>query len=684
MKKILSLALSGMMLLSSLAASVSAADAEPTKYTGDENNGWVQTVNAYALPTAPTFDFDAKGNPTSTTLKEKGVIDTAVWGEPTVVAKASEANTYASTAPNNNQLFVWEQAFEDKYKEDKKTATNTPDGAWSKLEYKLWLRWDNDNFYIAAEIKDPDGYSLLNGSASIWDGDALQFMIDPVGPNGVMKYADFNYDYTKTHFDWWTYKAPWSNQNCMLNLGVGDVTGLKRNRYQVVNMAATESGTIMNDPKSERGIKLNIVNANENTANPGVTVLTLALPWNEIVDTASFAGNLGLENFGAGYTLGMSATVLNAADPATNPGATGKWNSYLNWGSGVTGASMDTTAPWFPYVNPGSNAVVLSDKSALDNSVTVENMRQAAEVKPVEHVDQVMYFDLADGNNNLSAADVANSTYNAEAGFATAADFAICDLDPVDNTRSLVGYWIGSDYSVYAGYDITTKQFVLAQQDTSNGIKRDNIYKRSDKTYEWQVADEENSKPAEWGRLGLVQTGDTVKLYFNGELVLEDTNAIYGHDADGNWLLNRTLIMYNSAAAVVDNWVMASTDYNFLAGEEAKATTICFNYNFDTDDQGFNASPMRGLAEKLGVVRTPYDPENKEGVAYYADRSAVSVTPGEVNGDGKINAKDISDIMKHMLGKTPEGFIEAAADYNSDGSINAKDITAIMKAILNG
>lgn len=725
MKKILSLALAGMMLLSSLAASVSAADdpAEDGRYRGDKDNGWVTTVNAYALPVAPTFDIDPKKGPTNETLKAKGAVDTAIWGEPTVVAKATEANTHATATPNNNPLFAWEYSFEERYKEDKKNAVFTPGGTWSKLEYKLWLAWDNDYFYLAAEIKDPDGYSLQNGSASIWDGDALQFMIDPVGPNGVMKFADFDYDYTKTHFDWWTHKRPWSNLNCMLNLGVGDVPGLRNNRYQVVNLADSESGIVINDPRAGRDVKLNIVNADENTVNPGVTVMTLALPWNEIVDTASFAGNLSLENFGAGYALGMSATVLNAANPSKVPGETGKWNSYLNWGCGVTGASSDPTAPWFPYVNQGSNAVVLSDKSAVDNSVTVEGMRQSVPVKPLPDVDQILYADLASQNNNI-ATDVAykDSSYNTEAGFATAIDMAICELDPVDNTRSCVGFWLGTDYSVYAAYDVVNKQFVLAKHATDQGYDHDEIYKRSDKTYDWQIADKANNKPAEWGRFGVKQIGDTIELYFNGELVLTDTNPRYGHyittEADvtagsataagqtGDWLINRALIMYNTAGVAVDNWVFATPDYNWKTGDEAKATKINFNYSFDTNDQAYNASPLRSQADAAGMVRINYEPNtirqdpdgsDRASEAYYVAKAGTNPGPGpgpgpgpddiklgDVNGDKSINARDISAIMKAMLGNAPQGYNEKAADFNKDGTINARDISAIMKYILNG
>ena len=56
--------------------------------------------------------------------------------------------------------------------------------------------------------------------------------------------------------------------------------------------------------------------------------------------------------------------------------------------------------------------------------------------------------------------------------------------------------------------------------------------------------------------------------------------------------------------------------------------------------------------------------------------------PGDVNGDGALNAKDVVAIMKHLVGKTPEKFDEKLADYNGDGSVNAKDVVKLMKDII--
>lgn len=55
---------------------------------------------------------------------------------------------------------------------------------------------------------------------------------------------------------------------------------------------------------------------------------------------------------------------------------------------------------------------------------------------------------------------------------------------------------------------------------------------------------------------------------------------------------------------------------------------------------------------------------------------------GDANGDGKINAKDIIAVMRHMLGNTSAGFVESAADMDANGKINAKDIIAIMRKML--
>ena len=58
------------------------------------------------------------------------------------------------------------------------------------------------------------------------------------------------------------------------------------------------------------------------------------------------------------------------------------------------------------------------------------------------------------------------------------------------------------------------------------------------------------------------------------------------------------------------------------------------------------------------------------------------VVPGDFTGDGKVNAKDVTGLMKAIIKGEADG--NAAADFNLDGKVNAKDVIAIMKSIIKG
>lgn len=60
-----------------------------------------------------------------------------------------------------------------------------------------------------------------------------------------------------------------------------------------------------------------------------------------------------------------------------------------------------------------------------------------------------------------------------------------------------------------------------------------------------------------------------------------------------------------------------------------------------------------------------------------------AVMRGDVDGNGRLNAKDVSALMKYIVGTTPVGFIPVAADFDQNGKINAKDVAALMKEIVD-
>ncbi len=84
---------------------------------------------------------------------------------------------------------------------------------------------------------------------------------------------------------------------------------------------------------------------------------------------------------------------------------------------------------------------------------------------------------------------------------------------------------------------------------------------------------------------------------------------------------------------------------------------------------------VKGEAERKCAVCGEIETKEVEYVAYKL---------GDVNGDGKLNAKDATAILKKIVGKleNPIENFDLIADVNKDGKVNAKDATKILKTIV--
>jgi len=73
-----------------------------------------------------------------------------------------------------------------------------------------------------------------------------------------------------------------------------------------------------------------------------------------------------------------------------------------------------------------------------------------------------------------------------------------------------------------------------------------------------------------------------------------------------------------------------------------------------------------------------YDFVNRVYVGFLAGPCGVNDEwkNNDINGDGKLNARDVTVLMKGIVDKSAE------SDVNGDGKINARDVTTLMKAIM--
>jgi len=107
-------------------------------------------------------------------------------------------------------------------------------------------------------------------------------------------------------------------------------------------------------------------------------------------------------------------------------------------------------------------------------------------------------------------------------------------------------------------------------------------------------------------------------------------------------------------------------------------STVCdaVGHNFDTNFT-FDAQPS----------------ENETGIKSrhclrcdaVTDETVISYCLGDIDGDGKINVKDINNLKKFISGSVGENNLAFCnCDFNGDGKINAKDISAIKRFIALG
>ena len=311
MKKTITWVLLAAMLLSTVAMAIPANAWGDRVFTDD--------VIALLFTSPPTID---------------GYISEAEWGDVTVNVAKCDAATVESTSVVNNRFFYAKPGYDD-----------------TNLRYDLWLRWDAKYFYIGVKVRDPDGHSLRASRANTWNGDALEFRVDYLGPNSASMGFEFYFSDTEDG-------KPWECGAVLPDIMVGYAQIL--DGFTEVYDATNQTGLTAYDAPAKGAVKAVAAPAGE-TYSPdtqrGFTTYEIALPWNYvyynedgavILDTTRSADEAAWG--GIDRELGMSLAVYNA-----EAGQNG-YNSVLSWGSGIVEAQQKQA----PKTCGGSNGVLLS------------------------------------------------------------------------------------------------------------------------------------------------------------------------------------------------------------------------------------------------------------------------------------------------------------------------------------
>ncbi len=321
-----------------------------------------------------------------------GYISEAEWGAPTVLAEQDQAATAESEGPVPNRFFY------TNYYGDF-------DPEIHKLGYLLWLRWDEDCFYIGAKVYDPDGHALYNVKGDTWNGDALRVKIDPEGANAFCYGEEFYPEDSVDH-------KPWGSAGvCDLIFGYCLNAGGYKEIWDATK--GVDKTLASNSPITQhKGVVEAVIaragsNYSSDTQN-GITTYEIAIPWAYIdvyqplphryykwglMVKKDGDGNIIQGPDGAiGYEYGMSAAVYNASAISYPE----YFNSFLTWGSGVTGIQETDT---LYHTCAGSNAVILSGDRVSEDAAYDKNFDTYTYGGPVPPLAPQRYDDFIDMGN---------------------------------------------------------------------------------------------------------------------------------------------------------------------------------------------------------------------------------------------------------------------------------------------
>ena len=405
MKRSLSLVLVVAMLLSMVIFTVPSASATTTEPSLDWGNAaatayyYPGLVNYYevsgsspanAQPSENATPIKFRGNETDDVINLDGTIEEGEWGEPALTISSDYASKFSGTDGKKN-LEYSEPSKENTYYYESPDAGDRV--TFYELNFTAYFLWDEQFLYVAVDTLDRDGHRNLKTSETegAWNGDAIQFRIDPDGPNSIVDGEGYDaklnyYPWARQELNGWTENySEFPNfivsltQPSSSTINGSTAAYVERwdaaKRYDVQESAPTEEGGDPIRVGSEKDVSMgqvinghdldpvyaSVTTTRESSAEYTRATRTqyeVAIPW-EYIDSAEdvlTAGGFAPE---AGMELGIALALMNSPT-----GGTG-YTSFLEWGNGIT-----RTAAYNHWdVAGGSNCLVLDGTSYKDADV---------------------------------------------------------------------------------------------------------------------------------------------------------------------------------------------------------------------------------------------------------------------------------------------------------------------------
>ena len=112
------------------------------------------------------------------------------------------------------------------------------------------------------------------------------------------------------------------------------------------------------------------------------------------------------------------------------------------------------------------------------------------------------------------------------------------------------------------------------------------------------------------------------------------------------------------------------------------ANSIRVNYGYDL------TGIVRAIGGNMLQGVSPDDAEHSpvsdkwELYVISVDETSTPVMLGDVNEDGLVTIKDVTDLIDYLLGTDPQPFNLMNADVNGNGSVTIADVTALIDYLL--